>query len=103
MVMTGRIFVDAQEAQLRVTTDPTRKDIYYGMASHLGKEDMGNAIENIEGRLDPLPRNNLKPLKQILEEYWAAIRSGVSYGGESSLKDFIGTGVFEIVHDVSNR
>lgn len=102
-IMTGRLFVNAEEAQLRVTTDPNRKDIYYGMASHLGKEDMGRPIEHIEGRLDPLPRNDLKPLKEILEDVWQAIRSGVSYGGASTLTEFIGTGTFELMQDVSNR
>jgi len=93
-IMTGRMFVDAAEARLRV--DGT--DIYYGMASALGKQAMGKKIEHVEGKLDKLPRDNVKPLQEILETIWAGLRSAVSYSGYKSLTEAIGNGVFEVKH-----
>jgi len=93
-VMTGRMFVDAAEARLRV--DGT--NIYYGMASALGKKAMGKKVENVEGKLDVLSTDNVKSLKEILETIWAGIRSGVSYSGYATLTDAIGKGTFEVKH-----
>jgi len=93
-VMTGRMFVDAAEARLRIDGS----NIYYGMASELGKKAMGKVVENVEGKLDELPRDNVQPLQTILETIWAGIRSGVSYSGYATLTDAIGNGVFEIKH-----
>ena len=86
-----------------MTTDPEYADIYYGMASALGKKKMGMKVEYVEGKLDKLPRKDLKPLKDILTEVWQAIQSGVSYSGYETLSEAIGNGDFEVVYDTSNR
>lgn len=94
--MGARIFADASEAQLRV--DGT--DVYFGQASVLGKKTFNNEAptRNVEGKATKLSRDNVKPLKDIVENLWDGIRSGVSYSGCTSLTDAIGKGVFEIVH-----
>lgn len=97
-IMGGRIFVDAAEAELRVTEDEELKDVYYGMASAFGKRRMGKKVEYVEGKLDRLSRDNVKPLKEILETIWQGIQSGVSYSGYATLEEAIGNGVFEIKH-----
>lgn len=92
-IMSGRLFVDAQEAQLRV--DGTH--VYYGQASKKGKETFNNDnSKNVEGTEEQLPTNNVRPLENILLELWDGIRSGVSYSGHNSLDKAIGCGIFEI-------
>jgi len=91
-IMSGRLFVDANEARLRVDGS----DIYYGMASALGKKAMGKKVEHVEGKLDKLSRDNLKPLKAIVYDLWDGLRSAVSYSGYKTLEEAIGNGVFEI-------
>lgn len=91
-IMTGRMFVDAAEARLRVDGS----NIYYGMASALGKAAMGKKVENVEGKLDTLPTDQVKPLQEILETIWAGIRSAVSYSGYPTLEAAIGNGIFEV-------
>jgi len=61
-IMTGRMFVDAAEARLRVDGS----NIYYGQASVLGKRAMGVEVKNVEGKLDTLPTDNVKPLEELL-------------------------------------
>jgi len=90
-IMSGRIFVDAREARLRMDNS----NIYYGMASALGKEVMGKEVEHIEGKQEELPTENVRALKLIIDDIWGGIRSGVSYSGYSTLTDSIGNGVFE--------
>jgi GMP reductase len=90
--MSGRLFVDAQEARLRVEGS----NLYYGMASKHGKKDFGNSQLFIEGKSELLPRDNVRPLEVILRELWDGIRSAVSYSGYKTLTDAIGNGVFEI-------
>jgi IMP dehydrogenase/GMP reductase len=91
-IMSGRLFVNAEEARLRV--DGT--DIYYGMASAMGKKAMGKEIKHVEGKYQKLSRENLRPLKEIIEDIWDGLRSAVSYSGYSTLTEAIGNGVFEI-------
>jgi IMP dehydrogenase/GMP reductase len=91
--MSGRLFVDCAESRLRVDGS----DIYFGQASKLGKESMGKEIKNIEGIHCKLSRENVRPLEQILTEYWGAIRSGISYSGYSTLSEAIGNGTFELI------
>lgn len=91
-IMSGRLFVDAEESRLRV--DGT--DVYYGMASAFGKAAMGKKVENVEGKHQKLSRENLKPLQAIVEDLWDGLRSAVSYSGNLTLTEAIGKGVFEI-------
>jgi len=93
-IMAGRMFVDAAESRLRVDGS----NIYYGMASALGKKAMGNEVKNVEGKWDTLPTDNVKPLQEILEIIWDGIRSAVSYSGKKTLSEAIGNGLFEIKH-----
>jgi hypothetical protein len=90
--MSGRLFVDCAESRLRVDGS----DIYFGQASKLGKESMGKEAKNIEGIHCKLSRENVRPLEQVLEEYWGAICSGISYSGYSTLSEAIGKGTFEL-------
>jgi len=91
-IMSGRLFVNAKEARMRVDGS----DVYYGMASELGKKAMGKKVEHIEGKLDKLPRDNLKSLEAIIYDLWDGLRSAVSYSGYKTLEEAIGNGVFEI-------
>jgi len=91
-IMSGRLFVDAKEARLRVDGS----DVYYGMASALGKAAMGKKVEHVEGKVQKLPRDNMKPLQDIIFDLWDGLRSAVSYSGHDSLASAIGNGVFEI-------
>jgi len=91
-IMSGRLFVDAEEARLR--KDGT--DIYYGMASAYGKKAMGVEVRNVEGKHQKLSRENLKPLEAIITDIWDGLRSAVSYSGYTTLTEAIGNGVFEI-------
>jgi len=91
-IMSGRLFVDAEEARLR--KDGT--DIYYGMASAYGKAAMGVEVRNVEGKHQKLSRENLKPLEAIMTDIWDGLRSAVSYSGYTTLTEAIGNGVFEI-------
>jgi len=93
-IMSGRLFVDANEARLRVDGS----DIYYGMASALGKAAMGKKVEHVEGKVQKLSRDNLKPLEAIIVDLWDGLRSAVSYSGYKTLEESIGNGVFEIKH-----
>jgi len=90
-IMSGRIFVDAKEARLRMDGS----NIYYGMASVLGKEAMGKEVEYIEGKQEELSTENVRALKLIIDDIWGGIRSGVSYSGYKTLTDSIGNGIFE--------
>lgn len=90
--MSGRLFVDAQEARLRVEGT----HLYYGMASKNGKQALGNSQFFIEGKSELLPRDNVRPLEVIIRELWDGIRSAVSYSGYKTLTEAIGRGVFEI-------
>jgi hypothetical protein len=94
--MGARLFADAAEAKLRVSGT----DIYFGQASTLGKQTFNNntPTKNVEGKATKLSRDNVKSLREIVENLWDGIRSGVSYSGYTSLTDAIGNGLFEIVH-----
>jgi len=90
-VMLGRIFADCKEAENRI------KGInrYWGMASKQGKEGMGNSESYIEGKTLKLD-NKEYFLEETINKFIDGIKSGISYGGFSNLKNFIGNGIFEI-------
>lgn len=91
-IMSGRLFVDALESELRVDGS----NVYFGQASKKGKNTFGNSGSNIEGTEEELSTNNVRPLETILNEIWDGIRSGISYSGHSSLGKAIGKGMFEV-------
>ena len=91
-IMSGRLFVNAQEAQQRVDGS----HVYFGQASQRGKETFNNdQTRNIEGREEQLSTSDVRPLGDILTTVWDNMRSGVSYSGHRSLGEAIGCGVFE--------
>lgn len=94
-VMSGRLFVDAKEARLRMDGS----HLYFGMASTVGKECFANDRKFIEGKVELQSKDKIRPLETILNEIWDGIRSGVSYSGYATLTDAIGNGVFEIKHE----
>ena len=80
----------------------TLGNIYYGMASELGKKDMKADINYIEGHTVKLG-SNIITLKENMQRIWNGIQSGVSYGGYKSVSDFIGNGIFEIITWLLNK
>jgi len=94
-IMSGRLFVDAEEAKLRVDGS----HVYYGQASAKGKDTFNNnSSKNVEGTEVKLPTDSIRPLEVVLQQLWDGIRSGVSYSGHKSLDKAIGCGIFEIKH-----
>lgn len=94
-IMSGRLFVDAEEAQLRVDGS----HIYFGQASAKGKGTFNNMTStNIERTEEKLPTDNVRPLEAILVELWDGIKSGISYSGHKTLSKAIGCGMFEVKH-----
>ena len=106
MIMSGRLFVEAEECRMHQPKEermvgkyelPAHN--YFGMASQWGKVSMNGGVltqENIEGKVDFI--HPTEKLQYILESIWEGIRSGVSYSGYKTLTDAIGNGVFELVH-----
>jgi len=91
-VMMGGYFAKALEAETHQRGDGT----YWGGASH--KQQMlstGKVYRHSEGKEVPI-LDELRPLEELVTELWGGISSAVSYSGCSTLKDFIGNGVFEI-------
>ena len=91
-VMMGGYFAKALEAETHQRGDGT----YWGGASH--KQQMlstGKVYRHSEGKEVPI-LDELRPLEDLVSELWGGISSAVSYSGCSTLKDFIGNGVFEI-------
>lgn len=91
-LMMGGFFTQAIEAETNVSGDGS----YWGMASD--KQQIltkGYKYRHSEGKVLSLERK-LVPLKDLINEFFGGINSGVSYSGYSTLTDFIGNGVFEI-------
>ena len=94
-VMMGGYFAKAFEAETHVRGD----GYYWGGASH--KQQIlstGKAYRHSEGKEVPII-DELSPLETLVSELWGGISSAVSYGGYSSLTEFIGNGVFELKHN----
>ncbi len=121
-VMTGRLFTKIEEARMHNPKELKKEinshytidipeGLYFGMASFYGKlvtyeRDRGpNTCKKldrfIEGDFEYIHRNDKEDflsLKNKLEKIWDGIRSGISYSGHNSVRNFIGNGVFEIKH-----
>ena len=94
-IMMGGYFSKALEAETHVTGDGT----YWGGASHKQQIlQLGKTHRHSEGKEFKV-EGEVKPLKDLVDELWGGLSSAISYGGFSSLKDFIGNGVFELKHN----
>jgi GMP reductase len=92
-VMIGGIFAKSLEAEAHVSGDGT----YFGLASDKNQIlSSGVKTRHSEGVTYKIDENELKPLKDIVEELWGCISSSVSYSGFKTLKEAIGNGVFQI-------
>lgn len=90
-VMMGGYFAKALEAETHVIGDGT----YWGGASHKQQERHGGIKKHSEGKVYKV-NEELKPLKQLVEDLWGGLSSAVSYSGKKTLSEFIGNGIFEI-------
>jgi len=90
-VMMGSYFAKAMEAQTNIDGDGT----YWGGASHKQQQMFGGIKRHSEGKVYTIT-DEKKPVSELVDDLWGGISSAISYGGCSTLEDFIGTGVFEI-------
>jgi len=91
MIMLGSFFANAEEAECQVQGHK----MIWGGASRKQAELLGKVLGHAEGR-ESAVEGEIKPLRDIVQELWSGIASGVSYSGYSSLTDLIGNGLFEI-------
>ncbi len=94
-VMMGGYFSYAEEAESVINGDLT----YWGGASE--KQQIlqyGEKRRHSEGKVVSIDKSRVKPLKELVDDLWGGISSGVSYSGYGSLSEFIGNGVFEVKH-----
>ncbi len=92
-VMMGSYFSKAAEADTNLRGDGT----YWGLAS---KKQIGisglDKTAFYEGKVNKINKHEIRPLKELVDELWAGISSGVSYSGYRTLSEFVGKGIFEI-------
>lgn len=95
-VMLGSYFSRAYEAACHENEDD---GIFYGGASLKAKvESNGRSATShfVEGLEVPVtPYENLRFLVEALAN---GVKSAISYSGQTTLKDYIGRGTFEIIH-----
>ena len=91
-IMLGGYFSVAEEAQNII--DGEYK--FWGCASDYNQLKFGGKRNHSEGKVLEINKNEIKPLKYLVDELWGGISSAVSYGGYNSLSSFIGNGIFEI-------
>lgn len=94
-VMIGGLLKNAKEAQNVIDGDYS----YWGGASH--KQQLityGKIKRHSEGGEVSVDKENITSLKDIVNDIWGGISSGVSYSGFSSVSELIGNGTFEIIH-----
>jgi IMP dehydrogenase/GMP reductase len=93
-VMIGGLLKNAQEAQNVIDGDFS----YWGGASKKQQKiTYGHAKRHSEGAEVVVKQNEIIPLKDIFEEIWGGVESGISYSGYETIKEFIGKGHFEII------
>ena len=92
VVILGGYFANAEEAQNVI--DGEYK--FWGSASDYNQEKFGSKRRHAEGRVLEVDKNNIKPLKYLIDELWGGISSAVSYSGHLSLTDYISNGIFEL-------
>lgn len=90
-VMMGSFFAQAEEAECNVQG---HKSIWGG-ASLKQARLLGKVLGHSEGKESKV-KGEIKPLKELINELWSGISSGISYSGYESLSSFISRGVFEL-------
>lgn len=89
----GGMFAKSLEAETHISGDSS----YFGLASDKSQIlSSGKKYRHSEGKEYTVDKNDLKPLKDIVEELWGCVSSAVSYAGYESLSEAIGNGVFQI-------
>jgi IMP dehydrogenase len=91
-VMLGGYFSKAEEAQNII--DGEYK--FWGCASKFNQQKFGEIRRHSEGKVLEINKDEIKPLKELVDDLWGGISSGVSYSGYANLTQFIGHGVFEL-------
>lgn len=87
----GKLFTDCKEARLHIE----------GTGEYFGMSNPNKGISNSgfdESFCVKVPPAS-KTLKELINEIWQGISSGVSYSGYTSLTDAIGNGTFELKHN----
>jgi GMP reductase len=96
MLLIGGYFSKANEAQNVIDG----KFTFWGGASSLQQMLLhGKASRHSEGKELPINHDDIKPLKQLVDDLWGGISSAVSYSGHASLTDFIQNGTFELKYN----
>jgi hypothetical protein len=89
----GGMFARALEAETHISGDST----YFGLASDKNQIlSTGKKFRHSEGKEYKIEKEELKPLKDIVNELWGCISSAVSWSGHKTLTNAIGNGVFQI-------
>jgi IMP dehydrogenase len=70
-VMCGSLFGRAKEAN--------NNGVMYGMSSSRLQKEMNKIVKSNEGLIREIPREEIKPLKEIYNEFVYNIKSGLSY------------------------
>jgi IMP dehydrogenase len=92
-VLIGGMFARSLESETHISGDGS----YYGLASDKNQIlSTGKKYRHSEGKEYQVEKEELKPLKDIVEELWGCVSSAVSYSGHKTLTEAIGNGVFEI-------
>lgn len=91
-VMLGSYFGLAEEAQNVIDGEYKM----WGCASTYNQAKFGEVRRHSEGKVTQLNKNDIRPLKALVDELWGGISSAVSYGGYQTLSTYIGNGIFEI-------
>jgi len=92
-VMMGGYFAHAKEAQHVI--DELYK--FWGGASEFQQIlSKGVAERHSEGKEKDINPDHLESLDKLTSDLWGGISSAVSYSGYTTLKKFIGNGIFEI-------
>lgn len=88
--LMGGYWKNALEAEANITGD----NVYYGCASAT-QNKLAGLERHSEGKEIVIDKSKLNPLKDIVDELWGGLSSGISYVGHRSIKGFIGGGLFE--------
>lgn len=92
-IMMGGYFKAAEESQNVI--DGTY--CYWGGASFTQQMELnGKITRHSEGKEDYFKKNEIRPLKILVDDLWGGISSGISYSGYANLTQFKGNGVFEL-------
>ncbi|MEK6882243.1 MAG: IMP dehydrogenase, partial [Nanoarchaeota archaeon] len=89
--LMGGYWKNAIEAEANVTGN----GIYFGCASET-QNKLAGLDRHSEGKEIQINKYQLKPLKELVDELWGGISSGISYVGCNSVEAFVGQGVFEL-------